>query len=110
MGAINGASDSASDEGRPELMFKLSGATHEDKRSRGTLVKLTGALVAMLLGADITLAATRGISVSVRQSEAIDAPVAGEVQLYQSSYALVIGNDAYNNGWPLPVHPGPPTA
>ena len=36
----------------------------------------------------------------MRQSEAPDAPVLENVELYKSSYALVIGNDAYNNGWP----------
>ena len=43
---------------------------------------------------------TRGFSISVKKSEAPDAPVVQEVELYKSSYALVIGNDAYNNGWP----------
>ena len=42
----------------------------------------------------------RGISISLRQSEATDAPITEQVELYKSSYALVIGNDAYNNGWP----------
>ena len=38
-------------------------------------------------------AASRGLSVELRASESKDAPVAGEVKLYGSSHALVIGND-----------------
>ena len=46
------------------------------------------------------LAASRGIEVRVRASESADAPVTGTVQLYGASHALVIGIDAYTNGWP----------
>ena len=45
-------------------------------------------------------AASRGLRVELRQSEAADAAAAGTVQLYQNSYALVIGIDAYKAGWP----------
>ena len=45
-------------------------------------------------------AATQGLSVQLRASEAKDAPAVGEVKLYTKSYALVIGIDAYSNGWP----------
>ena len=45
-------------------------------------------------------AAQRGISVTLRQSESVNAPVLEERELYQESYALVIGVDDYNNGWP----------
>ncbi len=44
--------------------------------------------------------ASRGISVVLRQSDAPDAPVVDTVELYSESYALVIGNDEYTNGWP----------
>jgi len=45
-------------------------------------------------------AGSRGISVQLKESERQNAPDAESVKLYSSSYALVIGNDAYNNGWP----------
>jgi formylglycine-generating enzyme required for sulfatase activity len=45
-------------------------------------------------------ASARGLSVQLRASEAKGAPVAGEVRLYGESHALVIGIDAYTNGWP----------
>ena len=45
-------------------------------------------------------AATRGLTVELRASEASGAPVAEAVQLYGSSHALVIGIDGYTNGWP----------
>jgi hypothetical protein len=40
------------------------------------------------------------MSVSLKKSEAPGAPVIEQVELYKDSYALIIGNDAYNNGWP----------
>jgi formylglycine-generating enzyme required for sulfatase activity len=45
------------------------------------------------------IAASRGLELEYKASEAADAPVAGSVRLYDASYALVIGNDAYRN-WP----------
>ncbi len=42
----------------------------------------------------------RGISVKVRAENDPNAPVAENVQLYDNSYALVIGNDDYQAGWP----------
>ena len=45
-------------------------------------------------------AATRGISINLRASEAVDAPISETMELYGKSYALVIGNDNYTNGWP----------
>jgi len=44
--------------------------------------------------------ASRGITVQLKASEQAGAADAGGVHLYDASYALVIGNDAYNNGWP----------
>jgi uncharacterized caspase-like protein len=45
-------------------------------------------------------AASRGISVELRESEAAGAAVVERVQLYPRSYAFVIGIDDYTNGWP----------
>ena len=62
------------------------------------------AVVAVAVGVSATTssawAQTRGISVTLRESERADAPVAETVQLYGSSYALVIGIDTYTGGWP----------
>jgi hypothetical protein len=44
-------------------------------------------------------AASRGLDLEYKASEAANAPVAGSVRLYDASYALVIGNDAYK-AWP----------
>ena len=62
-------------------------------------------LVAFLLLATVAVGAaaraeTRGLTVKMRASEAADAPPAGEVALYRSSHALVIGIDEYTGGWP----------
>lgn len=46
------------------------------------------------------MAASRGISVNLKASEKAGAPFSESVELYENSYALVIGNDAYYNGWP----------
>ncbi len=53
-----------------------------------------------LAGASAALADSRGLSVDLRTAAAADAPVAETVRLYTGSYALVIGIDDYNNGWP----------
>jgi len=45
-------------------------------------------------------AGERDLSVKLRASEAADAPILEEVELYSKSFALVIGNDSYANGWP----------
>ena len=44
--------------------------------------------------------ASRGITVNLKVSEAKDAAFGETVELYSHSYALVIGNDIYTNGWP----------
>ena len=44
-------------------------------------------------------AETRGLSVQLRASEAKDAAIVETVELYSKSYALVIGNDSYRDGW-----------
>jgi hypothetical protein len=44
-------------------------------------------------------AASRGLDLEYKASEAANAPVGGSVRLYEASYALVIGNDAYKT-WP----------
>ena len=53
-----------------------------------------------LAGASAALADSRGLSVDLRTAAAADAPVSETVRLYTGSYALVIGIDDYNNGWP----------
>lgn len=54
----------------------------------------------MVLVCSSSLAANRGLSVKYKDNESADAVVAGEVQLYTASHALVIGIDDYRNGWP----------
>ena len=44
--------------------------------------------------------ATRGVRINLRDSEQTTAPILEEVQLYDSSYALVIGINNYTEGWP----------
>jgi hypothetical protein len=41
-----------------------------------------------------------GISVNIRADENTDAPITETIELYGSSYALIIGNDEYSAGWP----------
>ncbi|MBU0767729.1 MAG: caspase family protein, partial [Proteobacteria bacterium] len=48
-------------------------------------------------------AENRGIAVKIRAEDSISAPVTETLQLYDKSYALVIGIDKYTNGWP-PLH------
>ena len=43
---------------------------------------------------------SRGVTLKLRASEARDAPVEAEIELYSKSYALVIGIDDYTAGWP----------
>jgi len=67
------------------------------------ILKSVKFLVAFLVSVSLSsgvMAASRGLSVEIRASEAPDAPVSEALELYANSYALVIGNDAYNNGWP----------
>lgn len=40
------------------------------------------------------------LSLPLRASDSATAPVAGSVDLYSASHALVIGNDAYTGAWP----------
>ena len=54
----------------------------------------------LLLGSPLQATEARGVSLKLRASEASDAPVVETVELYSKSYALVIGNDNYTNGWP----------
>ncbi|MBU1175870.1 MAG: caspase family protein [Alphaproteobacteria bacterium] len=46
------------------------------------------------------MAQSRGLTVELRSAPEATAPVAERVELYDNSYALVIGNDAYSAGWP----------
>ncbi|MEX2648268.1 MAG: caspase family protein [Alphaproteobacteria bacterium] len=52
------------------------------------------------LGADAAQAETRGITVTLVPEPGIEGEAPSEFALYRSSYALVIGNDAYVGGWP----------
>lgn len=63
---------------------------------------LTIAVIFSFLWISSTLATseTRGIRVKLLTKESPGAPVAEEVNLYDSSYALVIGIDNYTQGWP----------
>lgn len=49
---------------------------------------------------DAVAAPSRGISIQLRASEEAGAPVSDIVQLYEKSYALVIGINRYTAGWP----------
>jgi hypothetical protein len=48
----------------------------------------------------VCLAGSRGISIKIRAPDDPNAPVSEDVQLYDNSYALVIGIDNYSAGWP----------
>nr|VFJ70632.1 MAG: Caspase domain-containing protein [Candidatus Kentron sp. FW] len=63
------------------------------------------AIVVVLMGLGFVVqdvaSASRGVvRVELKANERPGAPGAGEVELYGSSHALVIGIDAYNAGWP----------
>jgi TPR repeat protein len=64
------------------------------------LISFLPAIAALLILSPHVMAASRGLSVEIRASEALDAPVSESLELYANSYALIIGNDDYNNGWP----------
>ena len=57
-------------------------------------------LTGLGLAATADAAKLRGLTVSIKASEARDAPVEANVELYSKSYALVIGIDDYTAGWP----------
>ncbi|MFT4713713.1 MAG: hypothetical protein ACI8W1_002205, partial [Candidatus Azotimanducaceae bacterium] len=69
-------------------------------RSLTRLIILLPAIAAVFIVSPHIMAASRGLSVEIRASEAVDAPVSESLELYANSYALIIGNDDYNNGWP----------
>ncbi len=56
-------------------------------------------IIAAAAASSYATAASRGLDLEIKASEAANAPTAGRVRLYEASYALVIGNDAYN-AWP----------
>ncbi len=64
------------------------------------MIRIGIILIAAVFINDAVAAANRGISVQLRASEATGAPVSDTVQLYEKSYALVIGIDNYTGGWP----------
>lgn len=63
---------------------------------------LAGLTLAFALGWSVAVEADggRGLTVPLRASEAKNAAIAEEVELYGSSHALVIGIDKYTGGWP----------
>jgi formylglycine-generating enzyme required for sulfatase activity len=66
-----------------------------DRRVFNALVRTFGGTT----HTDSTLGAMRGVSVKLKANEAAGAADAGEVNLYGSSHALVIGIDKYIGGW-----------
>ena len=66
---------------------------------RGRFIAAVVFLAACLL-AGTAWSQTRGLTIRLKTSEATGAADAGEVQLYGSSHALVIGIDDYTAGWP----------
>ncbi len=78
------------------------GAAISSRDARGRMIRGAplAALGLVLLCAPAALAQTRGLSVQVRASEAPEAAIAEEIELYRESYALVIGIDDYRSGWP----------
>jgi hypothetical protein len=55
----------------------------------------------IILGAPAAQSESRALVVELRSSEAANAPIEKSIQLYSASYALVIGNDAYEHWTPL---------
>ena len=53
-----------------------------------------------LSGDGLAQASSRSIQVRIRSSDHVNAPVGDEIELYQSSHALVIGINDYTNDWP----------
>ena len=66
--------------------------------TRWTIAILIFGMFAIVGNADA--AEMRGVKVNIRASDAADAKVNEEVQLYSKSYALVIGIDNYTGDWP----------
>lgn len=66
------------------------------------LLTLIGLAAAILLGmlASPAGAVSRGLQVTIKESERAGAPEAGTVNLYGASHALVIGINNYSQGWP----------
>lgn len=67
-------------------------------RGYASLGVLTAGLIFAATLADA--ASSRGIPLKVRADDSADAPIVEEIQLYENSYALVIGIDEYTHGWP----------
>ena len=64
-------------------------------------VLFSGFLTAMISTTATLAEGSRGVTVKLKASEAVNAADAGEVRLYESSHALVIGIDAYRDrAWP----------
>ena len=69
-------------------------------RGRIIGVLIGAAVIAATFGHAALAAGMQGVKVPLRASDARDAPIETEVQLYGASYALVVGIDEYTAGWP----------
>ena len=63
----------------------------------GVLILLSALVGIQGMIGPVEASGNRGLSVVLRQSEGANSPSAGMVELYQKSYALVIGIDAYRD-------------
>ena len=71
------------------------------------MVRMKQSFLWMVLGMAMVVACAvvawgqgRGITVKIRAENDPNAPVTETLKLYDNSYALVIGNDDYQAGWP----------
>ena len=67
---------------------------------RSAVVAVIAVLVTLVWLTPAEAATSRGIEVTLKESETKDAAVSRTVRLYEESYALVIGIDNYTGGWP----------
>ena len=68
---------------------------------RASALALAVAAIGLMISTATLAAGSRGVTVKLKASEAANAADAGEIRLYESSHALVIGIDAYRDrAWP----------
>jgi hypothetical protein len=68
---------------------------------RATVLAAAAIAIGLMFSTATLAAGSRGVTVKLKASEAVNAADAGEVRLYESSHALVIGIDAYRDrAWP----------
>ena len=66
----------------------------------GTVLGLSGAVLGGALPAAVDAAPSSALYVDIRDKDTANARIVERWKLYNASKALVIGIDAYNNGWP----------